>query len=415
MLTAAAAGTMLVAAPSASAATPERASGQGWSASWAASAVPRDDAGQCTDCTVRNTAHLSIGGPAVRVRLANPRPSQAITITTTTVSRPASRDAAGVQPGSLRGVTFKGARSVRIPPASVVTSDPVPLSVAPGSDLQVSVFAAGAAHMSPHALGTRSSTWLATGPDRAASPSARGFTNIGTWTYVASEVDVATPQPLGAGTVVAFGDSITDGVGVEPGTDTRWPDYLASRLRRTPGLAGLGMANAGISGNCLTIDQADSPSGEHRFTRDALDVAGARTVIIFEGINDIQNNVSAARITESISSLAARAHARGLRVVGATVTPFNGFGSYTPAREKERQTVNSWIRTTKALDAALDFDAVVRDQADPTRMQSGYDSGDHLHPNSTGYRAISGSVDLTSLVGHGRAPSTARPAPQPER
>lgn len=391
-------------APQASAAQPARIGPAGrWIASWESPTVARTDVDACTDCTVRNTAHLSVGGPAVRVRLSNPRSSGAVTINTTTVSLPSDRDGAAARPGSLRHVTFNHHGWVKIPPKSWVTSDPVALPVASASDLQVSVFARGTAQLSPHDYHARTATWIATGADQAASTSASAFTSSTNRTYVASEVDVLSHSPQ-AGTIVTLGDSITDGFNSTAGTDSSWPDDLATRLLARPGLRSTGVANAGISANWLSEDKGNfGLSAAHRFTPDALSVSGVRTITVMEGINDIQQvpgqPASASQLTGTLSQLIARAHARGIRIVGVTMTPFGGATNYTAQLEQTRTTVNDWIRAGHGFDAVLDFDQVLRDPSRPTQMLAQYDSGDHLHPSSAGYQYLAGSINLSKLVG----------------
>ena len=205
--------------------------------------------------------------------------------------------------------------------------------------------------------------------------------------------------------MVAFGDSITDGVGSSLGADARWPNDLARRLDALadPTLA---VADEGIGGNrVLASARCCGASAEARFGRDALDQPGVRDVIVLEGINDIGFSaalpgpgVSAAQIIAGYQQLIAQAHARSLKIFGATLLPFQGARPYTAAGEATREAVNTWIRTSGAFDGVIDFDAVMRDPADPLRLNPAYDSGDHLHPNDAGYQAMADAISLKMLL-----------------
>ena len=232
----------------------------------------------------------------------------------------------------------------------------------------------------------------------------RSSTQTPSWYYLSGLV---VRSPGAAGTVVAFGDSITDGVQSTVGANVRWPNDLARRLdaQRGPGLS---VADEGIGGNRVLIgSRCCGASAEARFARDALDQPGVRDIIVLEGINDIGfgagppnagPDVSAARIIAGYEQLIAQAHARGLRIFGATLLPFQGAGYYTAAGEATREAVNTWIRTSGAFDGVIDFDAVMRDPADPLRLNPAYDSGDHLHPDDAGYQAMADAINLEMLL-----------------
>lgn len=217
--------------------------------------------------------------------------------------------------------------------------------------------------------------------------------SIGAWFWVDGVTVQAAPR---AGTVVALGDSITDGYQSTPDANHRWPDYLAQRLmaKKVP----LGVANEGISGNEVTADGA-GVSAQARFDRDVLSQPGASTVIFLEGINDIGNGVvtSADQLIAADEQIIARAHANGLRILGGTLTPFQGAGYYSDQKETIREAVNSWIRTSGAFDGVVDFDRAVRDPADAQAFLPAYDSGDHLHPDDAGYAAMADAVPLSAL------------------
>jgi lysophospholipase L1-like esterase len=207
--------------------------------------------------------------------------------------------------------------------------------------------------------------------------------------------------------VVAFGDSITDGVNSSVGGNDRWPDALARRLGALAGPT-LSVADEGIGGNrLLTATRCCGASGQARFARDALDQPGVRDVIVLEGINDIGSStgplhsdagLTAAQVIAGYRDLIAQAHPRGVRVFGATLLPYQGAGYYSPAGEAIREVVNAWIRTSDAFAGVIDFDAAMRDPADPLRLNPAYDSGDHLHPNDAGYQAMADAINLDMLL-----------------
>jgi lysophospholipase L1-like esterase len=198
------------------------------------------------------------------------------------------------------------------------------------------------------------------------------------------------------GSVVALGDSITDGANSTWGANLRWPDQLADRVNTR-----LGVLNAGISGNRLLLDGGSAgPNALARLNRDVLTQSGVRSVIVFEGINDIQqtpHETDPAKIIAALKQIAQRSHDRGLRVIGATITPFKGWNSYTEELEQVRQTVNAFIRTSSDFDAVVDFDRVIRDPADPQRIRPDYDQGDHLHPGDKGFEAMAKAVKTSTL------------------
>lgn len=250
--------------------------------------------------------------------------------------------------------------------------------------------------------------YIAAGGNHAADRSAVAFAKTTpSWFYV-SGVDVRSPAALG--TVVTLGDSITDGVTSTPGADHRWPDYLARRLLALPAGQQCSVVNEGISGNRILLDgaalapgyAAAGQSAVARVQRDVLSRSGVRTLIVFEGINDIiwqPNQLDPHAITGGLLQIIQQAHAVGVRVIGVTITPAGGFaGGFDTQQEATREAMNSWIRDSHMFDAVADFDAVLRDPADPQRIAPRYDSGDHLHPNDAGYQALADSLQPAELV-----------------
>jgi lysophospholipase L1-like esterase len=358
-----------------------------------------------TDQTVRLIVHTSIGGTRVRIRLSNELGSTPLRIGTAHIAlRGAGAD---IQAGSDRALTFSGYPGITLPPGAPVLSDPVDLDVPALSDLAVSLYLPGSvAATTIH--GTASQTNYVSLPgDFSGAATLPVQRTILSWPFL-TEVDVTGGRDGGGAAIVALGDSITDGTRSTPDTNNRWPDWLARRLQtvRDP-VAGinntLGVVNRGISGNRLLSNPPEgSLAGRsilERFDRDVLATAGVRTMTLMIGINDIGNSspanpVSSADLIAGYRQVIARAHAKGIAVFGATLTPFEGAGYYSPDKEVVRQAVNSWIRAGDEFDGVIDFDRVTRDPAHPTRFLPAYDSGDHLHPNDLGYQAMGNAVPL---------------------
>jgi len=382
-----------------------RHGGDGWVTSWSASPqVAAHDTltvAGFDNQTVREVIFSSVGGDPIRLELTNAFGASPLRVGHVTVA--VAGPGAAVAPGTIHPVTFGGSASVQIPPGVQVLSDPVAMRARALQDLAVSVYLpgrTGTATVHPYA---QEVNWVSEAGDHTADSDAGAFT-IPTlaWYYLSGLV---VRSPGADGTVVAFGDSITDGVGSSLGADARWPNDLARRLDALadPTLA---VADEGIGGNrVLASARCCGASAEARFGRDALDQLGVRDVIVLEGINDIGFSaalpgpgVSAAQIIAGYQQLIAQAHARSLKIFGATLLPFQGARPYTAAGEATREAVNTWIRTSGAFDGVIDFDAVMRDPADPLRLNPAYDSGDHLHPNDAGYQAMADAISLKMLL-----------------
>jgi lysophospholipase L1-like esterase len=351
----------------------------------------------CVDCTIRDVVHTSVGGPVLRVRLSNAFGTAPLLVAHTTVALPSPAGRFLVAPGTLRQVTFHGRGPVTIKPGTDVVSDPVHLRVASGHDLYVTTYTPGyTTALSRHPIGVRRSL-VVSGTDAANALDATAFSAISRSGHLVSGVDVAGGPARGA--VVALGDSITDGYRSTDDANRRWPDVLAARLAHTP--HPLAVLNAGIGGNRILLDGGTrGQAALGRLDRDVFSRSGVRTVIVLEGINDIHlkpRQTDPRQITAGLAAIVARAHAHRLRVVGGTLTPFRGCVCYSPGEEVTRRAVNAWIRHSGVFDAVIDFDALVRDPADPRRIFPPYDSGDHLHPNDAGYTAMGNGVDLWAL------------------
>ena len=372
-----------------------------WLGTWSAPPVRAADSGLSRsgfrDQTIRNVIHASVGGSAVRIRLSNVFGGRPLRVTGAHLAIRLA--GAATVPGTGRAVTFGGAPSVTIPAGERTWSDPVRLAVEDGADLAVSLYlaaATGPATWHPAALCTG---YLAAG-DHAADQGPEAFRQRSTSWFFLDGADVLSTAARGA--VVAFGPSTTDGIASAPDANRRYPDLLARRLGRLPAGMRMSVLNAGIAGNKLLADAGTSgQSALDRFLRDAAGQSGARAVILWEGTNDVATNpgLPLGVITGAYQRLIGLAHSRGLRIVGATLQPHEGAWYYSQAGNRLREAVNDWIRWSGAFDAVADFDQVLRDPRHPRRLLPGYDSGDHLHPNDAGYRAVAESVDLAALTG----------------
>jgi lysophospholipase L1-like esterase len=381
-----------------------RHGGDDWVTSWSASpqAAGRDTlaAAGFDDQTVREIILSSVGGDPIRLELTNVFGASPLRIGHVTVA--AAGPGAAVEPGTIHAVTYRGSTSFQIPAGAQIRSDPVAMRVWPLQELAVSVYLPGQTGMATFHADAQQVNWVSAAGDHAADSDPDAFvTPTLSWYYVSGLV----VRSAGAdGTVVALGDSITDGVGSTADANARWPNDLARRLDALGGPA-LSVADEGIGGNRVLIGaRCCGASAEARFGRDALDQPGVRDVIVLEGINDIGFSatsgagVGAAQIIAGYQQLIAATHARGLKIFGATLLPFQGAGYYTAAGEVTREAVNTWIRTSGAFDGVIDFDAVMRDPAHPLMLNPAYDCGDHLHPNDVGYQAMADAISLDMLL-----------------
>ena len=364
-----------------------------WTGTW--EAAPSGTAPARPGASLRNVVHLSVGGSATRVRLTNRLGTAPLRLDAVTVAlRETGPDAV---PGSMRVATFDGARTVTIPAGEDLVSDPVPLAVPDRADLLVTVHTPDDSGPATYHRAAGQTNYLAPQGNWADDTDGSAYTATTTSWYYVTGVDVL--DALVAGSVVTLGDSLTDGNGSTRDANHRWPDRLAERLGALPSYRRLGVLNAGISGNRLLRDDV-GPSALSRLDADALSRSGVRVLIVLEGINDIKGTPAATdpgAFETAYRTLVSRAHAHGIRVIGATLTPYGGSSGYTATREAVRQQVNVFLRGGGPFDGVVDFDAAVRDPEQPQRIRPGYDSGDHLHFNDAGMRALADTVDLTAL------------------
>lgn len=355
--------------------------------------------------TVREVIKVSAGGKRIRLMFSNRYGKTPLTIGEVRVAL--SHGGAAIVRDTDTVVTFNGQRSVSVPPGAPVLSDPIAFELAPLKTVAVTSFYPTRTPVTTFHWGDQQTAFVAGGNQTSAAMIASGSAIKGRMFLNALQVD-AHPATR---TVVAFGDSITDGNGSTPDANRRWPDLLAQRFARS----NVAVVNAGISGARVLGDLM----GERalaRFDHDVLAQPGVKTVVLFMGINDIgwpsspfaphDPAMTAERLIDGYQQLIARARSRNVRIIGATLLPFEGAlkgtpfeGHYSPQKESVRQAVNQWIRSAGAFDSVVDFDALLRDPGHPARIRPAYDSGDHLHPGDAGYRAMANAFDLKILFG----------------
>ncbi|RII19737.1 GDSL-like Lipase/Acylhydrolase [Streptomyces sp. YIM 130001] len=381
------------------------ASSGAWVGTWSSSpagAEPRTQRG-FPGRSIRNVVHTSVGGSSVRITLSNLYGQEPLSITHGSVAVSAAPSNPTAAAGTLRRLTFGGNRSVVIAPGEQVVSDAARLQIPSDADLLVTTFSptpSGPVTYHPHA---RQISYVARG-DRTEDPRGDAYTQQSPYWRYLTAVDVLSREA--DGTVVVIGDSLTDGISATMGANSRWTDILSDRLRGEEGAPRYSVINQGISGNRVLSDglgrPADNPSGLSRFQRDVLGRSGVKAVVIALGVNDIlrtPHQTDPQEIADGLRELTRQAHARGLRVVGATLMPFGGHRGYTPQLDAVRRAVNTEIRTGKVFDEVVDFDRALRDPYQPVKLRTPYDSGDHLHPSDAGFRKMAESFNLSHLKG----------------
>jgi len=378
-----------------------------WTGSWGAS--PSFPTGQeINNQTIRQFVRLSLGGNKVRVRFSNETSTQPLVIGQARLALAAT--AGAIKKESDHKLTFAGRDSITVPAGAPALSDPVDMDVPDFATLSVSMFVprwTGPAVVHPLAVQTG---YISTSGDFTADEKIAGAAST-KFRFFLSGVDVV-PREKRRATIVAFGDSITDGYGATVDSDRRWPDRLAERLKKELG-AGYAVVNAGISGNRLLHDQPPAmfgPNALARFDRDVLSVPAVTHVIILEGINDIgqptsmqltEQSVTVEQLQAAWTQLIERAHGRGVKVIGATLLPYEGTtfpGYWTAEGEAKRRTFNGWIRDNKDLDGLIDFDRAMQDPAKTSCLKADLDCGDHLHPNDAGYKVMADAIDLNLFL-----------------
>ncbi len=369
-----------------------------WAASPVGSAVNEGQPGP-GNTTYRNIVHISLGGSAVRVQLTNEFGTQPLTVGAAHVAISAGGGGA-IQTNTDHALTFNGKPTVEIPAGAFVLSDPVAMQAAPLSDLAVSVYVPEQRIRDTTCHTFADSTNYVFQGDATTAAIADKSNPIYAWCFVKG-IDVKTDGKAAA--IVTFGDSITDGAHATSDANRRWPDVLAARLQADKKTADLSVLNQGIGGNRLLHD-GYGPSALARFDRDVIAQSGVKYLIILEGINDIGrlkdphepgDNITADDLIFGLTQLVTRAHQHGIKVFGATLTPYLPTGYSSPQGEQVRQAYNRWIRTSGIFDSVIDFDKITQDPANPGTFLPAYDSGDHLHPGDAGYKAMGDAIDLS--------------------
>ena len=384
-----------------------------WVGTWASvpTQTPATSTPTLADETIRQVVHTSVAGSELRLRLTNEFGTTMLRVGAVHVARRAGSTGTAIDPRTDRRVTFGGVGNPTIPAGAPLVSDPVRLPVQARTDLVVSIYLPGRTPVTSLHNFAYQENVVAPG-DVTDDRTVTGRT-VTAW-YFLSSISVKTTDRR-ASAVVAFGDSITNGFESDINANHRWPDLLANRLH------GKGMLNLGVAGNRLLHDPNPPPGSDavnyaaffgqgalHRFDRDVLAQPGATHVIVLLGVNDLGHPGTSAPPTETVTAeeiinahrqLVVRAHAAGLKIIGGTILPFKNdtFGFYSPENESKRQAVNHWIRTAGEYDAVVDFDAALRDPADPQQLRPTYDSGDHLHPNDAGMAALAAAIPLNLL------------------
>ena len=358
------------------------------------------------DSTVRQSIHATVGGRLIRLRFSNAYGGTDLPITGVSVALPAGGQAgvSAIQPSTAHTVTFDGRTAIDIPVGAQMVSDPLDFPVATGSNLTVTIYlAAGQASNSITSHpGSRTTTYMVAG-NHLNDADLPGAASVAHWYFLSG---LEAWDPNGTAAIDVVGDSLTDGRGSTTNGDDKWTDQLFTRLQSIPGTNHLTVLNQGLGGNRVLNDGL-GPNVLARVDRDVLAQSGVKWLILFEGVNDIGTAAATEAAQKQVASdliaayqqIITRAHAQGIRVYGATITPFGGNVPYDDPngfREAARLEVNTWIRTSHQFDAVLDFDRAVRDPANARQINPAYDVGDHLHMNPAGYGAIASAV-LASL------------------
>jgi lysophospholipase L1-like esterase len=393
------------------------AQAQHWVGTWASSQQPPDPSGfaapaDLDNAVLRQIVHLSIGGPQLRIHLSNAFGTQPLHIASAHIARAISPATSAIDPATDHAITFNGSPDVLIPAGAEYLSDPIPLAVPALANLAITLQLADPlpSTQTGHS-GSRATSYIAHNVPLN-TPELSSPKTFEHWIFL-SAIDVAAPARASA--LVALGDSITDGHATTTNGNDRWTDVLSARLHAAH-ISTLGVLNQGIGGNRLLNDGL-GPNVLARLDRDVLAQTAVHSVILLEGVNDLgtANRLSelspeahaalVQRILSAYSQIIERAHAHGISVIGATITPYTGSDYYHPsaASEADRQTINAWIRNHSRaphhFDAVIDFDKAVADPIHPDHLLPAFDSGDHLHPSPKGYAAMANAIPLNLLTG----------------
>ena len=372
-----------------------------WTGTWSTSTMQTQGGALrlFTGSTLREIVHISAGGEKLRIRFTNEFGTDPLTISDAHVALSAGGGA--IQNGTDRKVTFGGQPSIRIAPGAAMYSDAVDLAAPALADVAISFYVPNQIVRSETYHSFANGNNYLTEGNQAGATSFTNATTIQSWYFISG---VEVPSVSGSRAIVTLGDSITDGTGSTYGTNRRWTDVLAARLQKTPGFEHVGVLNEGIGGNRV-LNEVAGPSAVARFDRDVLAQHGVKYLIILESINDIgrlnakrragpEDEITAADLKLALGQIADRAHAHGIKVYGATLTPYGGAGYESELGHQVRNDLNNWIRTSGIFDGVIDYAKTTSDNSTPERFQPAFDSGDHLHPSDAGHKAMGESIDL---------------------
>ncbi len=378
----------------------QMSAGQHWVGTWATSPMLAEGGSRVhafSGVTLREIAHLSIGGKQVRIRFTNEFGTDPLTLSDAHVA--ISDGVSAIRASTDHAITFGGSSSVRIPPGAALFSDPVALDVPPLSDVAVSFYVPNQVMRAEtfHDFADQDN-FFAEG-DVAGSANLTQATTMTSW-YFLDGIEVSAAE--GTRAIVTLGDSITDGAHSTRNANRRWPDVLAARLQADDKLKNMAVLNEGIGGNRV-FNEGYGPSALSRFDRDVLAQDGVAYLVVLESINDIgrlaklqnpEDDITAQQLELVLSRVAEAAHQHGIKAIGATLTPYGGAGYFSDKGEQMRKDVNDWIRTSGTFDGVIDFDKITSDPQNPGHFNPQCDSGDHLHPGDEGYKAMADGVDL---------------------
>jgi lysophospholipase L1-like esterase len=344
--------------------------------------------------TLRQVICVSIGGKELRVRFTNEFSKSPVTMKAVEIA--ASKGGYEIDKSTIKELKFNGKSEVTMEPGGVVSSDPVSFKLKPRMLVAITIsFGETSPDITGHP-GSRTTSYILAGSHSAKDDFSSAVTTDH-W-YAINGIDIEASKSAAA--VAILGNSITDGRGSGTNKQDRWPDMLAMQLLKNPATKNVGVLNMGIGGNCV-LRGGLGPTAVSRFDRDILKQNGVRWLIIFEGVNDIGGSWGsemaskvAQGLIDAYSKMIDEAHAKGIKVYGATITPINKSFYYKDFRDAARDSVNEWIRTSGRFDAVIDFDKALRDPEDITTLRSDMQSGDYLHPNEKGYEIMGGAIDL---------------------
>jgi lysophospholipase L1-like esterase len=345
--------------------------------------------------TLRQIVRVSIGGDTLRVKFSNSTCATAVTMNSVNIAVSPDGTKSAITASTIKQLKFSGSSSVTMAAGAAATSDPVAFSLTPSMRVAITIYYGQcqiAADMTHH-YGSRTRSYILTG-DQTGNAAFTGADTVERWYHI-TNIDLWTDTSK-AHAVVCLGNSITDGYGLHGGLQNRWTDFFSQKLLNNTPTANVGVLNMGIGGT--NVAGTGPTTGATRFQQDVLNQANVKWLIVFYGINDIcSSNSLADTVTAAYQKMITNAHARNIKVYGATITPVNGNTYYTAAHEAVRSAVNAWIRTPGHFDAYIDFDHTIRNPADTTRLQAAYNN-DWLHPNAAGYQLLGESIDLNLFV-----------------